>query len=77
MLVMNDNLNALLEKHPIVTVKYRCNRTIFVAIPSNNSNITFLHYRCNMWHSNRLMQQNFGLDVIHKVNCNTIKHCDL
>jgi hypothetical protein len=36
-----DN-HSLLENRSIVTVKYGCNRVIFVAIPSNNNNVTLV-----------------------------------
>jgi hypothetical protein len=33
---------ALLENWSIATVKYGCNMSIFVAIPSNNNNVTLV-----------------------------------
>jgi hypothetical protein len=47
----------LLEKRSIATVKYRCNWVIFVVIPSNSNNITFVDSCSNMWRGNRLRQQ--------------------
>jgi hypothetical protein len=48
-----------LEKRYIITVKYSCNRVIFMVIPLNSNNIIFIGSCYNMWRDNRLRQQFF------------------
>jgi hypothetical protein len=64
-------------KGSITTVKYHCNMAIFVVIPSNSNNITFVDHCCNMWRGNRLRKQKNCLVAIPWVNCNVINCCDL
>jgi hypothetical protein len=59
--VIVETVQPLLEKKSIATVKYRCHRAIFVIIPSNSNNITFVDSCCNMWRGNRLSQQKIVL----------------